>query len=794
VQADPLRVVVDLITSVEPGLDPGAVAEIVVAVAGGRAKRRRLAQALAERPGVLVDGRSPAPRAVGDLLIALRKAGADRLAWPCCTDCAKALRSMQRRGQDWYCGTCGPVREPCSVCGHNRPVAVRDQHGLPCCEACRPQSEPDPLERVIEVVRALDPDVTTATVAAAVAIAAPRSGQRRRLAWALAERPDLLTGAGAQAAVPSVLRLIDALIEAGSTGVVRPPCPHCGRMIALIKPRDGLRLCRNCVAKSRAEPCARCGVVREAAARDRDGGALCAYCLIRDPVNQETCTSCGRLRPVAVRTSEGPLCATCRPWKILTCSICGRHTECLISQTTGTPWCRGCAQRWARCAGCGRVDLVRGGTMAEPLCATCTRPDPSFWRTCPTCGVTARLHRGPCVRCILKRRLNDLLADHNGQIRPELQTLAATLAATERPDTVNSWLNKDTAAAVLRDLAAGLRPLTHDGLDELPTSKPVEHLRAVLVSTGALPTRDEQMARLQRWTAAAINARTDPDEQYLLHRYIDWHLIRRLRGRLTAGETTHSQAVVVQQHVRAAVALLDWLTARGLTLTTARQPDLDAWLTDHTATHRREAGHFVRWAAAHHLTGLAFAATRWDGPHEVIDAQARWDQARRLLHEETLAPEDRVAGLLVLLYAQWPATISRLTLEHVDTSHTGVRLRLGAEPVVLPTPLDALVLDLVATRRGHAALGDRGTSTWLFPGGQPGRPISADQLGERLRHLGIRPGKARTAALFQLATELPAALLARMLGIHIAVAVAWQRASAGDWTTYAADVAHRTKP
>jgi hypothetical protein len=32
-----------------------------------------------------------------------------------------------------------------------------------------------------------------------------------------------------------------------------------------------------------------------------------------------------------------------------------------------------------------------------------------------------------------------------------------------------------------------------------------------------------------------------------------------------------------------------------------------------------------------------------------------------------------------------------------------------------------------------------------------------------------------------------------MLGIHIhiAVAVAWQRASAGDWTSYAADVSRR---
>jgi hypothetical protein len=31
-----------------------------------------------------------------------------------------------------------------------------------------------------------------------------------------------------------------------------------------------------------------------------------------------------------------------------------------------------------------------------------------------------------------------------------------------------------------------------------------------------------------------------------------------------------------------------------------------------------------------------------------------------------------------------------------------------------------------------------------------------------------------------------------MLGIHITVAATWQRASAGDWTAYAADVSRRT--
>jgi hypothetical protein len=171
--------------------------------------------------------------------------------------------------------------------------------------------------------------------------------------------------------------------------------------------------------------------------------------------------------------------------------------------------------------------------------------------------------------------------------------------------------------------------------------------------------------------------------------------------------------------------------------------------------------------------------------------RARWAPARWLLHDHTLSPADRVAGLLVLLYAQTPAAISRLTLEHVQTTDREVQLRLGHEPVVLPEPLACLIAGLLARRRGHAALGDQGTSPWLFPSGRPGQPISAYQLAERLRQLGLRPAQSRTTALFSLATELPAAVLARLLGTHIKVAVEWQHASAGDWTTYAADYSRR---
>jgi hypothetical protein len=334
-------------------------------------------------------------------------------------------------------------------------------------------------------------------------------------------------------------------------------------------------------------------------------------------------------------------------------------------------------------------------------------------------------------------------AIEHGQIPAGLRGIYQALAAVERPGTVASWLDSSTGPAVLRDFKAGRRSLSHQALDELPPGKTLEHLRSVLVATGTLPPRDEQLIRLERWIAQAITGRPDPGQQQLVHRYAIWHVVRRLRSRLGGAHATYSQAVAARRNIKAATVLLNWLTARGLTLATARQADLDAWLSSEHGTYRANAGDFIRWARKHKLTRLDSAAARWSGPSGVIDTESRWEQARWLLHDSTLKPEDRVAGLLVLLYAQWPTAISRLTLGHVDTSDDQVRIRLGREPVILPEPLDALVLQLTATRHGHAAIGDPGTSPWLFPGGQPGQPISAYQLAERLRHLGVRSGNSR---------------------------------------------------
>ena len=47
-------------------------------------------------------------------------------------------------------------------------------------------------------------------------------------------------------------------------------------------------------------------------------------------------------------------------------------------------------------------------------------------------------------------------------------------------------------------MADGRIPLSHAGRDGQPAGRPVEYLRALLVANGALPARNEPLARLER--------------------------------------------------------------------------------------------------------------------------------------------------------------------------------------------------------------------------------------------------------------------------------------------------------
>ena len=105
------------------------------------------------------------------------------------------------------------------ITDHDQITAMSAQaaEGRSCCWRFRhqslvtyaPSSAPSRLLRNIDRMGAL------ALHVAKIA----RRRHRHQLAWALQDRPELLTGAGAEAPIRSVLRLIDSLCAAGASAI-----------------------------------------------------------------------------------------------------------------------------------------------------------------------------------------------------------------------------------------------------------------------------------------------------------------------------------------------------------------------------------------------------------------------------------------------------------------------------------------------------------------------------------------------------------------------------------------------
>jgi hypothetical protein len=104
-----------------------------------------------------------------------------------------------------------------------------------------------------------------------------------------------------------------------------------------------------------------------------------------------------------------------------------------------------------------------------------------------------------------------------------------------------------------------------------------------------------------------------------------------------------------------------------------------------------------------------------------------------------------------------------------------------------------LIDQLHATATPMAVLGGRGSpASWLFPGQVPGRHLSVNGLVRQLNTHGIQARIARSAMLINLAADLPAAVLADLLGLHLNTAVRWVKRARRDWADYLAARADAT--
>lgn len=824
---DPIGVISEIVLSVEPHLDCKRVYAAVAGVVKSRRGRRELARELQANPALLTGGRSFGLRSIELLIEALRTLGARNVATPRCPGCGKTRPLQRRSGAERICRPCFSARQqPCHGCGNRRYINQRDHLGRPYCYYCQPPQPEDPVTKICEVVSQIAPTFPREKAVALIQEAIPHTFQLARTAAALAANPALLTGQGSHG-TPRIIVLIDRLIEAGAEGIIRPPCPRCGSdNLPLRFKLDGERCCKRCYKTKFTTLCVGCNQHKPVAGRDPHEGALCDNCKRRDPGHHSQCAACGQTRHLYHLGAR--LCRSCFPRPIATCMDCGQTKRC-DGISIGLPRCDNCivkqGRRHQNCSRCARNRRVYArGPQQEPLCITCgarkeacrncgqTKPvggrsadgvalcrpcyanDPISMRECSECGQIRRLyHHGLCSPCARKSLAHDMLADPDGHIRPAFEPLYRTLLDGE-PRLVLDWLQRSRTKALVTALSSNNDPLSHQVLDTLADGKAVRYLRSILVASGALPPRDEYLARLERELPQRLASIAAARERSLVKSFFTWNHLRRLRRVSNRQPLTYGQLAAARIDITAVVNLLAWLQSRQLSLASCTQADIDHWLDEGLRWEQAATQTFLRWAVKHrHCRPISIPNARPPSPRHTIEEDERWRTIHRLLHDDELDLIIRVAGLLLLLFGQPLSRIVRLTASDIVEADKKVTVALGPEPLQLPPPLDALVLRLRdAPDPNHRTMGQQ--RHWLFIGRvRPDRHLHSQHLGHRLKQHGIYARAGRNTALIQLAAELPAAVLAKLLGLHPSTATEWNVRAGSPRAGYAAELARRAE-
>lgn len=247
------------------------------------------------------------------------------------------------------------------------------------------------------------------------------------------------------------------------------------------------------------------------------------------------------------------------------------------------------------------------------------------------------------MRCALRTRARTLITDPDGPLRPVYDAIVKA----PQPYSTHNWLRSGAGASVLEELATGAVPLTHEALDAHPRGRGADHLRHLLVATGVLAPRDDELAGLEAWIRVRLSTVEDPSHRRLLRSYATWRLLRRVRARASGTDTTsRTPTRHAKTCLNAAIAFLAHLAVHGRDLTTCTQADVETWITDGPAG-APSVSDFLGWAAARHHAGRFTVSSPARAPAAIIVDDGRWQLARRLLHDDTIELTDRVAGSLV---------------------------------------------------------------------------------------------------------------------------------------------------
>lgn len=815
------EVTVDAITAVIAGVETALpieqVREVVDASLTTQPLALRMLSLLRADPTLLTSAAPSMPPPLQRIVAALLGRGARDVRMPCCFSCGQAKPLPFWGDGERICGPCCSHRRlrtcHCVLCGQERAwratVAGRDY-----CRGCWRQVLPHALTRVAAAVRDYAGDVDAAGLDRAIEASVGSAPGRTTFALELEAYGPRWFADPAQGTL-LFGTLYDALRAAGAPLPARR-CGHCGAEAPLTEVLQGRRSCRKCARRARMTACDGCGQLAEIERRQPDGTRLCQRCTNKLADESAECILCGHHRVVGQRTSDGPVCGTCRQLQRTdTCTRCGRHAPCRFAGTDqaiclpcaktkrqcirceqqrpvhsrterGEPICHGCATPVIEtCTDCGRERRVHGRAAGAPYCQHCYAKNPVSFRDCTRCGNHAYLTAARlCDRCTATDKINALFPSALVAADPNIQALRDACLAAE-PATILRAFRRKGSTEMLRALLGNPDNINHAALDAMGNHSATRTVRSLLVEHGVLARRDEHLAQLEAWIDNAAAGIADPRDRRAFTQFARWRHLRVLRKRSTPA--SYGQATSRRWELQMIIDLLVWARTHGTLLAALTQHDVERWLTAGPHNRHRVKA-FLQWT---HRNGYSKSITIAITHDQTLDAtgiddDARWDLLQAVFADTTAAPGTRLAAALILLYGVRLHRIAALKLSDVTRSDNLIHIRLGSDPLLLPDELGPLAESVARDRTANRMFAAAQDNQWLFPGSIAGYPVSVDALTSRVKALGVSPHLARKTALVSLAMQLPPAIISRLTGLHVNTAARWAEAVAASSAKYAA--------
>ncbi len=166
------------------------------------------------------------------------------------------------------------------------------------------------------------------------------------------------------------------------------------------------------------------------------------------------------------------------------------------------------------------------------ICRDCAGISRHF--TCLRCDYEGNLGSGRlCHPCARTQAITGIFGDTR-HLSPALRSLAGALAAAPNAAATARWLATPHIRGLLADLITGRLPLTHQALAGRPGQSAI-YLRDLLLSCGALPATDRQLAGYEGWVHRRLTDLAGHPHERLLRQFSLWHQLPRMGTWAAAG-------------------------------------------------------------------------------------------------------------------------------------------------------------------------------------------------------------------------------------------------------------------